>query len=118
MQTPEEMLSEYVNCREAALSILKGVSHGSLHDWRKALNSQYKALVALDRTWQLDADYLSNHAEKEILKKLHSDLLFMLPSPEDAKKIEVVIDEIKRTSDSPLALAGWGPGRQDHRWRP
>ena len=36
----EAMLSEYVNCREAALSILKGVSHGSLHDWKKALNSQ------------------------------------------------------------------------------
>ena len=106
LKIPEAMLSEYVNCREAALSILKGVSHGSLHDWKKALNSQYKALVALDRTWQLDADYLNNNAEKDIIKKLHSDLLAMLPSQENVKKIEAVIDSMKLVKNTPLALAG------------
>ena len=106
LQIPEEMLAEYVNCREAALSILKGVSHGSVHDWKKALNSQYKALVALDRTWQLDSDYLNNYAEKDIITKLHSDLLFILPSAEVAKKIEAVIDSIKLIKNTPLTLAG------------
>ena len=117
LQIPEALLSEYVNCREAALSILEGVSHGSLHDWKKALNSQYKALVALDRTWQLDADYLNNNAEKDIIKELHSDLLSMLPSPENVKKIEAVIDCMKLIKNTPLALAGGERGGQDHRGR-
>jgi hypothetical protein len=75
----EDMLKDITNCREACLNFL-GNGMLSLGDMRRICNHHSKTLLALDRTFALDLQFLNQEAEQVISSSVRQDVLDCLPS--------------------------------------
>ena len=90
VRVPTELLADFKNCRDAVRSVC-GSQPMRLADLRALIGSHLKGMVLLDRTFVLEYQFLLHHAEPLLLKKVHDDVLDVLPDGKEVRSFANVL---------------------------
>ena len=81
-KVPSECLDRFQASRAAALELLRnlgGESHLTLKEMQRSISTKFKHLKQLDRSFDLDLCFLESHVETILKKRLHTQMLDVLP---------------------------------------
>ena len=105
IQISEELLRDHKNVRECALGYLGG-RQLTFSDMRRTLSPHAKALLALDRTFDLELTFLTEHAEKLAVEMVRCNVLeACLPTEKDDMTPANSVVKLQQLRRTPLVAS-------------